>query len=116
MKRSDAFGLNIVCPAERSVNFFGRELGSACVTNIWIPDGYKDTPADRKVHRDLLKQSLDVILAEKIDPAYNLDAVEPKLFWDRLRKLCGGFFGVLFELRSEKQDLVNTRFRPFSSY
>ncbi len=58
----------------------GRELGTACITNIWIPDGLKDTPADRKTPRQLLKQSLDKILAEKIDPQYNLDAVECKLF------------------------------------
>ncbi|HSB00682.1 MAG TPA: L-rhamnose isomerase, partial [Anaerolineales bacterium] len=46
----------------------------------WIPDGYKDTPADRRRPRELLCESLDTILAEKIDPRYNLDAVEPKLF------------------------------------
>ncbi len=59
---------------------FGRQLGTACVTNIWIPDGYKDTPVDRRTPRELLKRSLDEILAEEIDPAYNLDAIEPKLF------------------------------------
>ena len=59
---------------------FGRELGSPCVTNIWIPDGLKDTPANRRTPRELLKYSLDMILAEKIDPLYNLDAVEGKLF------------------------------------
>jgi L-rhamnose isomerase len=59
---------------------FGRALGTPCVTNIWIPDGYKDIPADRKSPRLRLKKSLDEVLAEKIDPAYNLDAVEGKLF------------------------------------
>jgi L-rhamnose isomerase len=58
----------------------GRELGMPCVTNIWIPDGFKDVPIDRKAPRQLLKDSLDKILAEKIDPQYNLDAVECKLF------------------------------------
>jgi L-rhamnose isomerase len=58
----------------------GRELGTPCVTNIWIPDGFKDIPVDRKAPRQLLKDSLDAILAEKIDPQYNLDAVECKLF------------------------------------
>jgi L-rhamnose isomerase len=58
----------------------GRELGTTCVTNIWIPDGYKDTPVDRKTPRLLLKDSLDTILAQPIDPSYNLDAVEGKLF------------------------------------
>ena len=69
------------CIASRKIGaFFGKTLGSPCVTNIWIPDGYKDTPADRKAPRERLKNSLDEILAEKIDPHYNLDAVEPKLF------------------------------------
>lgn len=69
------------CIASRKIGeYFGRELGTPCVTNIWIPDGIKDTPADRKTPRLLLKESLDTILAEKIDPKYNLDAVEGKLF------------------------------------
>ena len=59
---------------------FGRELGTPCVTNIWIPDGFKDTPVDRKTPRMLLRDSLDTILAEEIDPQFNLDAVESKLF------------------------------------
>jgi L-rhamnose isomerase len=59
---------------------FGQELGEPCVTNIWIPDGFKDTPVDRKTPRLLLKQSLDEIFAEEIDPKFNLDAVECKLF------------------------------------
>jgi L-rhamnose isomerase len=58
----------------------GRRLGTPCVTNIWIPDGYKDTPVDRLAPRKLLMDSLDRILAEKIDPKYNLDSVESKLF------------------------------------
>jgi L-rhamnose isomerase len=69
------------CIACRKIGeFVGRELGTPCITNIWIPDGLKDTPVDRKTPRLLLRQSLDAILAEKIDPRYNLDAVESKLF------------------------------------
>ncbi len=58
----------------------GKALQTPCVTNIWIPDGYKDLPADRGVHREHLAQSLDRVLAETIDSAHNLDAVECKLF------------------------------------
>ncbi len=58
----------------------GEALGSACVTNIWIPDGSKDMPVDRKGPRDRLARSLDAILAGPIDPRSNLDAVEAKLF------------------------------------
>ena len=69
------------CIASRKIGeYFGKELGTPAVTNIWIPDGYKDTPSDRRTPRELLCESLDSILAEKIDPHYNLDAVEPKLF------------------------------------
>jgi L-rhamnose isomerase len=59
---------------------FGRELGMPCVTNVWIPDGFKDTPVDRKTPRLLLQESLDAIFAEHINPDYNRDAVECKLF------------------------------------
>ena len=58
----------------------GQALGSPCVTNVWIPDGYKDTPIDRRAPRQRLADSLDAIFAEPIDPALNLDAVEAKLF------------------------------------
>ena len=58
----------------------GKALGSPCVTNVWIPDGYKDTPVDRRGPRERLAQSLDAIFAEPLDPEHNLDAVECKLF------------------------------------
>ncbi len=60
--------------------YMGRELGSPCITNIWVPDGHKDIPIDRKKPRELLKSSLDEILASKSDERYNLDSVESKLF------------------------------------
>ena len=60
--------------------YFGKELGSSCTTNFWMPDGYKDIPADRLKPRALLQESLDEIFAESIDPALNQDAVECKLF------------------------------------
>ncbi len=69
------------CIASRKIGeYFGKELGTPAVTNIWIPDGYKDSPADRRAPRERLCNSLDAVLAEKIDSRHNLDAVEPKLF------------------------------------
>jgi L-rhamnose isomerase len=69
------------CIACRKIGeYFGMELDTPAVTNIWIPDGFKDSPADRRTPRELLLNSLDQILAEVIDPRFNLDAVEPKLF------------------------------------
>ena len=59
---------------------FGKALGKTCVTNVWIPDGYKDTPADRVAPRARLAESLDAIFKKPISPKLNLDAVEPKLF------------------------------------
>jgi len=58
----------------------GKQVGSTCITNLWIPDGLKDIPADRMKPRELLLDSLDKVFAEKIDEKYNKDAVECKLF------------------------------------
>jgi len=58
----------------------GKALGTPCVTNMWIPDGSKDIPVDRKGPRERLKKSLDEMFAEKIDRSQLLDSVESKLF------------------------------------
>jgi L-rhamnose isomerase len=58
----------------------GKKLGTPCVTNLWIPDGFKDIPVDRKGPRVRLKKSLDEIFAKKISRKFLLDAVESKLF------------------------------------
>jgi len=58
----------------------GKALGKPCVTNLWIPDGMKDTPVDRRGPRERLTESLDAIFREPIDPAFNRDSVEGKLF------------------------------------
>ncbi|MGG4411859.1 L-rhamnose isomerase [Niallia taxi] len=69
------------CIKSRKIaEYFGKELGTPALTNIWIPDGYKDIPSDRLTPRIRLKESLDKIYAEKTDEQYNLDAVESKVF------------------------------------
>jgi L-rhamnose isomerase len=69
------------CKASRRIGaYFGEQLGQTCVTNVWVPDGFKDNPVDRMTPRKRLKASLDEVFAEPIDPKYNLDAVESKLF------------------------------------
>ena len=60
--------------------YFGRETGQTCYTNHWIPDGFKDITVDKLGPRKLLEKSLDEIFEEKIDPKYNVDSVESKLF------------------------------------
>ncbi|UGA51506.1 MULTISPECIES: L-rhamnose isomerase [Dickeya] len=69
------------CQASRRISaWFGQELGTASVMNIWIPDGMKDLTVDRLAFRQRLLASLDEVLAEKLDPAHHIDAVESKLF------------------------------------
>jgi len=59
---------------------FGKALGTPCLTNLWIPDGMKDTPADRQTPRERLGESLDAVFRKQIDRRFNVDSVEPKLF------------------------------------
>lgn len=67
------------CIACREIaDYMGKELGSKAVTNVWIPDGFKDIPVDRYTPRKKLKDSLDRIFKKPTE--YNLDAVECKLF------------------------------------
>jgi len=68
----------IVCRKIGAV--MGKQLGTPCVTNLWIPDGYKDIPVDRKGPRERLKKSLDEIFAEPMNKSCLLDSVESKLF------------------------------------
>ncbi|RKN78956.1 L-rhamnose isomerase [Paenibacillus ginsengarvi] len=69
------------CKASRKVGaYFGEQLGQTCVTNVWIPDGFKDVPSDRLAPRRRLKDALDEVFAEELDPRHHLDAVESKLF------------------------------------
>ncbi len=58
----------------------GKELRTPCVTNLWIPDGFKDIPVDRKGPRERLRKSLDRIFEKKISREWLLDSVESKLF------------------------------------
>jgi len=60
--------------------FFGLSLGQISVMNLWIPDGFKDNPADRLTPRLRLEESLDEIFREHYDPTCLLDCVESKLF------------------------------------
>ncbi len=64
----------------RISQYFAEELGSPCLMNIWIPDGYKDVPADRLVARQRLKEALDNILSMDYDKEKVLVAVESKVF------------------------------------
>jgi L-rhamnose isomerase len=74
------FWINHCIGSRKIGEYFGKELGTPALTNIWIPDGYKDIPSDRLTPRKRLKESLDKIFAVETDEKYNLDAVESKVF------------------------------------
>jgi L-rhamnose isomerase len=74
------FWINHCIVSRKIAEYFGKELGTPALTNIWIPDGYKDIPSDRLTPRKRLKDSLDKIFSVETDEKYNLDAVESKLF------------------------------------
>jgi L-rhamnose isomerase len=58
----------------------GAALGSPCVNNVWVPDGYKDTPVARMAPRQRLENSLNAMMETSQDKTHMLDAVESKLF------------------------------------
>lgn len=58
--------------------YFAKELGTHCLNNVWIPDGYKEIPADRLGPRMRLKESLDRIFEEKLEGV--VDCIESKVF------------------------------------
>lgn len=64
----------------RISEYFAKEMNSHCLMNIWIPDGFKDVPADRLTPRLRLKDSLDEILKEPYDKSKVVVAVESKVF------------------------------------
>ena len=60
--------------------YFATETGIPCVMNIWIPDGYKDIPADRLSPRARFKDSLDKILDTPYDKEKVYVTLESKVF------------------------------------
>ncbi len=60
--------------------YFATELGIPTTMNIWIPDGFKDIPADRTAPRARLKDSLDQIINIPYDKSKVYVAVESKVF------------------------------------
>jgi len=99
------------CIASRKIGeYFGRELGSPALTNIWIPDGYKDIPSDRLTPRKRLKESLDKIFEEKIDKKYNIDSIESKLFGIGSEAFVVGSheFYLGYALKNDKLCLLDT--------
>jgi len=74
------FWINHCKACIRIAEYFATELGQPCVMNIWIPDGFKDIPADRMGPRQRYKESLDEILSMKYDKEKVLVTLESKVF------------------------------------
>ena len=64
----------------RISEYFAEETGIPCVMNVWIPDGFKDIPADRLGPRMRYKDSLDQILSIDYDRSKVYVCVESKVF------------------------------------
>ena len=60
--------------------YFAEETGKPCVINFWIPDGYKDYPADRLSPRRRYAQSMDEILSVPYDKTKVFPCIESKVF------------------------------------
>jgi L-rhamnose isomerase len=84
----------------------GRQLGTPAVTNVWIPDGYKDIPVDRTAPRERLTDSLDRIFALPIDAKLHLDAVESKLFGIGAESYTAGSFEYYMGYAVSRQKLL----------
>ena len=64
----------------RIAEYFARETGSKCLVNFWIPDGYKETPADRKSPRARFADSMDQVIAAGYDRELTAISIESKVF------------------------------------
>ena len=84
------FWINHCIACIRISEYFAKETGVPCMMNIWIPDGFKDIPADRKGPRARLKASLDEILACGYDKSLVYVAVEQKVFGIGLESMTVG--------------------------
>lgn len=60
--------------------YLGRETGSRCIHNVWVPDGSKDLTVNRLKHRELLRDSLDEVFGREYDAKEMADSIESKLF------------------------------------
>jgi L-rhamnose isomerase len=59
-------------------DYIGKQQGTPCIHNLWVPDGMKDITIDRYGYRVLLKESLDEIYQTRY--SHIKDSLEAKLF------------------------------------
>lgn len=92
--------------SRRIAESFGRQLGCLSLNNTWIPDGYKNQPADRYGPRARLKDSLDRMFAEKLDKTCMVDAVESKLFGLGLESYTVGSHEFYLNYAAKNEDVL----------
>jgi L-rhamnose isomerase len=105
---------HVKCCREISAEM-GKQLGKACVHNIWIPDGSKDTPIDRNGHRAQLKKSLDEIFSVEYSTDYLKDAIESKLFGIGVESMTVGSHDFYLSYAAQNNKLIcldNGHFHP----
>lgn len=93
----------------------GKQLGTPCVHNTWIPDGSKDTPIDRNGYRILLKKSLDEAMEIDYPKEYMKDAVESKLFGIGIESMTVGSYDFYLGYAIKNNILIcldNGHFHP----
>jgi len=109
------FWVNHVKQCRKISAEMGKQLGTACVHNIWIPDGSKDMPVDRAGHRALLKKSLDEIFAVEYPKEHLKDAVESKLFGIGSESMVVGSHDFYLSYAAQNDKLIcldNGHFHP----
>ncbi len=95
------------CQASRNIGeAFGTRLGSRSTVNVWIPDGYKDVPADRTGPRVRLASALDQVFASEVDRTFVEDAVESKLFGIGSEAYVTGSFEFYYGYAMKQQILL----------
>ena len=94
----------------------GRRQGNPCIMNLWVHDGSKDITVNRKLYRELLKDSLDQIFAEKYDNMR--DCIESKVFGIGLESYTVGSndFYIGYGVQNQKIVTLDTgHFHPTES-
>ena len=108
---SASFWIRHAAACRRIGAAMGKALGTPCVTNVWIPDGMKDTPVDRVGPRQRLTESLDAVFAERLDPRVHPGLGRGQAVRPRLRELHRRLARVLSRLRDVAQ-ASSTRSTP----
>ncbi len=94
----------------------GKAQGDPCIMNLWVHDGSKDLTVNRKLYRELLKDSLDQIFATKYDNMK--DCIESKVFGIGLESYTVGSndFYTAYASKNNKMITLDTgHFHPTES-